>query len=86
MSLMLLVVGGIITVTFLGALTLSTRPGIAQVAGSMGALGFAAFCVFGFLASLEPTGSAGWPWQLAYGLLGTGAVALAARPLLRRRE
>jgi len=55
-----------------------------RIAGSLGLLAVAAFCVYGFLASLELSPSDRLPWQVGYGVtfhlaLG-GAVLLLIRP------
>ncbi|MBL8823755.1 MAG: hypothetical protein JNJ77_14295 [Planctomycetia bacterium] len=49
-------------------------------------LGIAAFCVFGFLATFEPTPRDVLPWQVGYGatafvaVLGAGFLAWPIRP------
>ena len=52
----------------------SRQSGIAGVASSIFALGLAAFCGFGFLASFELAASQGLPWQLAYSVIGLGSL------------
>ena len=77
MNLTLLIVIGVLSVTLLGAFALSRQSVIARAAASIFALGFAAFCGFGFLASFEPSESPAWPWQLAYTALGLASVMIA---------
>lgn len=77
MTLTLLVVVGVLSVSLLAAIVLSRRSVFACVAGSILALGFTAFCGFGFLASFEPSDSPSWPWQLAYAVMGIGSLITA---------
>lgn len=79
---MLLIVIGLLALSFLATLVLSCRSVGTRIIASICALGLAAFCAFGFLVSYELSDSAKWPWQLTYGVMGSGAL-LAALLLLR---
>jgi len=78
MSVTLLIVVGLLALSGLVTLLLAARSVIARVAASILALGCAAFCAFGFLASFEPSDSPNWPWKVGYGVLGIGALVAAA--------
>lgn len=90
MNLILLLAIGVLAAFVVAALVLSSRSRIVRVIASVAALGFAGFCTFGFLASFEPSGSPGWPWQAAYGTLSVGSLAISTVLLFggrrRRRE
>lgn len=77
MTLILLIVVGVLLAMWLAVLVLSRQSGLARVAASILALGLAAFCGFGFLASFELPASQGWPWQLAYAVAGVGSLITA---------
>jgi hypothetical protein len=72
MSTTLIIVIGILAVSVVGltATVLSTRSTIARVITAVLALGFAALCGFGYLASFEVSESPFGPWQLVYGTGG----------------
>lgn len=73
----LLIVVGVLSILWLIALALSRRSGFAGVVSSLFALGLAAFCGFGFLASFEYSPAVSWPWQIAYGIIGLGSFLTA---------
>ena len=77
MSLTLLIVVGVLSVSLPAAFVLARRSAFACFAASILALGFAAFCAFGFLASFELSDSASWPWQLSYAVLGVASLSTA---------
>ena len=84
MSIILLITVGIILAMVPLVLILSTSSVIVRIIAVIFALGFAAFCGFGFLASFELSAAARWPWQVAYGVLGGGALVTTALLLLWR--
>ena len=77
MSPLLLLVAGVLIVSLLAALALSRQSVFARLTAAVLALGFAAFCGFGFLASFEPSDSPNLPWQLGYAALGLGSLGTA---------
>lgn len=81
MNLILLILVGTLLISFLAAVIHCSRSVIARVFLSLVALGLAAFCAFGFLASFEPSDSLNWPWHVAYGILGISSLATALLPL-----
>lgn len=83
MMLILSLVVGTLLVLFTASLIQTSRFAVARAVASLLGLGFAAFCAFGFFASLEPTGLPNWPWQVGYGVLGLGSLAAVALALLR---
>lgn len=74
MNLLILILAGSLAVSVLVALVLSARSLVARFVASILALGCAAFCVFGFLASFEPSDVPNWPWQVAYGIVGVSSL------------
>ena len=83
MKTTILITIGIVLALMPVAWILSTRSLVARIAAILFALGFAAFCGFGFLASFELSSSQRWPWQLAYALLGIGSLVASTFLLLR---
>ncbi|MEZ7968674.1 MAG: hypothetical protein QMC23_03265 [Rubritalea sp.] len=77
MHLILLITVGFLGLSFIAAIALSRRSAFASIIASIVALGFAAFCAFGFLASFEPMDSPSWPWQLTYGILEVASLTTA---------
>ncbi len=77
MNIVFLLVAGVLALLLLAAITLSRRSLIACVTASVFALGIAAFCAFGFLASFELSDSPLSRWHLAYAILGIGSMITA---------
>jgi hypothetical protein len=80
-----LIVVGILAVAFPVCLVVSAQSWVARVIASVVALGFAAFCAFGFLATAELSEALRWPWQLGYGMLGVCALLTPVVLFLRNR-
>ncbi|MGA2247251.1 MAG: hypothetical protein ABSH48_19850 [Verrucomicrobiota bacterium] len=52
---------------------------LARALGAAALLAIASFCVFGFLAAVEPGN--GWLWKVGYGAIGSGCLAGAVAML-----
>lgn len=57
----------------------------ARIISAMALLGITAFCIFGFMASFEPSETSRLPWQIGYGVAGVACIGGAVM-LLRPRQ
>lgn len=83
MTITLLVVVGVLSALLLTTMVLSSGTGFTGVVGPFFALGLAAFCGVGFLASFELSAAQSWSWHLAYAVIGTSSLVSALSGLSR---
>ena len=50
-----------------------------RILAALAFLALAAFCLFGFMASFEPSDAPRWPWKIGYALAGIGAITASLR-------
>lgn len=62
---------------------------LSRIALTMAFLGILSFCLFGFLASFEPSPASRWGWRVPYSIIGLSCVLAVVwlwKPVRRGRS